>query len=128
MKAGGKELALKMEVICSSETSVEFQRTTRRYIPEESTRHNHRCENLKSNQKDVDSKHDLLFHLEYGSSTFLRNMGEVQSTLRHIPEESTLRTHRCENHSFNIATLPIAVHFSSSLLTANDGVVPSAFA
>jgi hypothetical protein len=28
--------------------SVEFQRTTRRYIPEDRTLHNHRCENLKS--------------------------------------------------------------------------------
>jgi hypothetical protein len=27
----------KMEAICSSETSVDFQRTTRRYIPEDST-------------------------------------------------------------------------------------------
>jgi hypothetical protein len=35
---------LKMEAICSSETSVDFQRTTRRY----STLHNQRCENLKS--------------------------------------------------------------------------------
>jgi hypothetical protein len=30
------------------ETLVDFQRTTRRYIPEEGTLHNHRCENLKS--------------------------------------------------------------------------------
>jgi hypothetical protein len=39
---------LKMEAICSSETSVETQRTTRRYIPEDDTLHNHRSENLKS--------------------------------------------------------------------------------
>jgi hypothetical protein len=39
---------LKIEAIRSSETSVDFQRTTRRYIPEYSTLHNHRCENLKS--------------------------------------------------------------------------------
>jgi hypothetical protein len=39
---------LKMEVTCSSETSVDTQRTTRRYIPEDGTLHNHRCENLKS--------------------------------------------------------------------------------
>jgi hypothetical protein len=38
----------KMEAICSSETSVDFQRTTRRYIPEDSSLHNHRCEYLKS--------------------------------------------------------------------------------
>jgi hypothetical protein len=30
----------------SSETSVDFQRTTRHYISEDSTLHNHRCENL----------------------------------------------------------------------------------
>jgi hypothetical protein len=38
---------LKMEAICSSETSVDYQPTLRRYIPEDSTLHYHRCENLK---------------------------------------------------------------------------------
>jgi hypothetical protein len=33
---------------CSSETSGDFQRTTRSYIPEGRTPHNYRCENLKS--------------------------------------------------------------------------------
>jgi hypothetical protein len=37
-----------MEPICWSETSVDTQRTTRRYIPEDGTLHNNRCENLKS--------------------------------------------------------------------------------
>jgi hypothetical protein len=37
-----------MEVVCSSETSVDIQRTTWRYIPEASTLHNYLCENLKS--------------------------------------------------------------------------------
>jgi hypothetical protein len=41
-------LILMMEVTCSSETSVDFQLTTRRYIPEDSSRRNYRCENLKS--------------------------------------------------------------------------------
>jgi hypothetical protein len=36
---------LKMEVICSSETSIDTQRTTGRYIPEGGTLHNHHCEN-----------------------------------------------------------------------------------
>jgi hypothetical protein len=40
--------ALKTEAICSSEMSVDFQWTTRRYIPEDGTLHNHRCENLES--------------------------------------------------------------------------------
>jgi hypothetical protein len=39
---------LKMGAICSSETSVETQRTTQLHIPEDDTLHNHRCENLKS--------------------------------------------------------------------------------
>jgi hypothetical protein len=39
---------LKMEAICSSETSVETQRNTRCHIPEDDTLHNHRHENLKS--------------------------------------------------------------------------------
>jgi hypothetical protein len=39
---------LKMEAICSSETSVNFERTTRHYTPEGSTFHNHHYENLKS--------------------------------------------------------------------------------
>jgi hypothetical protein len=37
-----------MEGTFSSETSVDFQRTTRRYITEDRTLHNHRFENLKS--------------------------------------------------------------------------------
>jgi hypothetical protein len=37
-----------MEAICSYETSVDFQRTTRRYAPEGGTLQNYRCENLKS--------------------------------------------------------------------------------
>jgi hypothetical protein len=39
---------LKIKVIYSSETSVDFQQTTRRYIPEDGTLYNHRCENLTS--------------------------------------------------------------------------------
>jgi hypothetical protein len=38
----------KMNATCSSETSVDFQRAARRYIPEVRTLHNHRCENLNS--------------------------------------------------------------------------------
>jgi hypothetical protein len=37
---------LKTDVICSSETSVDHQRSTRRYIPENRTLHKHRCENV----------------------------------------------------------------------------------
>jgi hypothetical protein len=36
------------ETTCSSETSVDFQRSTERYIPEDRTLHNHLYENLES--------------------------------------------------------------------------------
>jgi hypothetical protein len=41
-------LNLKTKETRSSETSVNFQRITRLYIPENITFHNYRCENLKS--------------------------------------------------------------------------------
>jgi hypothetical protein len=53
---------LNMEAICSSETSVDFQWTTRRYIPEDRTLHNHRFENLK------------LYKILYIASTGKRNL------------------------------------------------------
>jgi hypothetical protein len=37
-----------MDATFSFETSVDFQRTTRRNIPEDRTLQNHRCENLNS--------------------------------------------------------------------------------
>jgi hypothetical protein len=40
--------AIKIGAICSTETSVDFHRTKRRYIPEDRTPNSHRCENLKS--------------------------------------------------------------------------------
>jgi hypothetical protein len=43
---------LKMEAMFSSKTSVNFQRTTQRYIPEDSALYNHRCENLKSSKSE----------------------------------------------------------------------------
>jgi hypothetical protein len=45
--------ALKMDALCSSETSVVSQRTTRRYISEDRTLRNHRRKNLKSYKKIV---------------------------------------------------------------------------
>jgi hypothetical protein len=37
-----------MDAICSSETSVDFQRTTGRYVTEDGSLRNYGCENLKS--------------------------------------------------------------------------------
>jgi hypothetical protein len=41
-------VALMMEAVRTSETSVHFNVTTWRYIPEDSKLHTRRCENLKS--------------------------------------------------------------------------------
>jgi hypothetical protein len=38
---------LRMEAICSCETSIDFQRTTRYYIPEHNGLYKHRCENFR---------------------------------------------------------------------------------
>jgi hypothetical protein len=42
-----------------SEASVNFQRTARRYMPEDRNLHNHRCENLRSYKKEVYSDGSL---------------------------------------------------------------------
>jgi hypothetical protein len=44
---------LKMEAICSSETSAATQQTIRRHISEDDTLYNHRCENLKSYRETI---------------------------------------------------------------------------
>jgi hypothetical protein len=41
-----------MEATCSIETSVDFQRNIRRYIPGDRTLHKHSCENLKSYKRE----------------------------------------------------------------------------
>jgi hypothetical protein len=46
--SGRTFIALKMKAVRSSETSVSFKVTTRRYIPEDSKLQICRCENLKS--------------------------------------------------------------------------------
>jgi hypothetical protein len=47
-KPSKKPEGKQVEALCSPETSVDSQRTTRRCIQEDVTRHNHRCENLRS--------------------------------------------------------------------------------
>jgi hypothetical protein len=42
-----------MAETCFIETSVDFQRTKRRYIPEDRTLHNHRCDNLSSSMYNI---------------------------------------------------------------------------
>jgi hypothetical protein len=54
-----------MEAICSSETSVDTQQTTRRYIPEDGTLHNHRCENLKFYFTCVSGVRDIYILMQF---------------------------------------------------------------
>jgi hypothetical protein len=54
---------LKMEAICSSEISVDFQRTARRYTPEDITLHNLHCENLKSYMKYISLQTFLILYV-----------------------------------------------------------------
>jgi hypothetical protein len=49
-----------MEVTCSSERLVDFQRTTWRYMPEHRTLNHHRCENLKSYIQNIRFIHQIL--------------------------------------------------------------------
>jgi hypothetical protein len=42
-----------MEAIWSSETSGDFHWNTKRYIPEDTTFQDHKCENLKSNKISI---------------------------------------------------------------------------
>jgi hypothetical protein len=65
---------LKMEAICSSETSVATQQTTRRHIPEDDTLHKHRCENLKSYTK-------IYFTSQFRVPNFHENGDSVSSFL-----------------------------------------------
>jgi hypothetical protein len=65
-----------METICSSEKSVDFQRTTRLYIPEDSTFHNHRYENLKSYRVI----HKSVKHFENLHSSQILNMSTLADT------------------------------------------------
>jgi hypothetical protein len=50
---------LKLKMICSSETSVDFIRTRQLYIPGNRTLHNHRCENLNSGLLGADQVHRI---------------------------------------------------------------------
>jgi hypothetical protein len=54
-----------MEATCSSETSVDFHRTARRYIAEDRNIHNNRCENLKSYTAEFSPQFPILFKVHF---------------------------------------------------------------
>jgi hypothetical protein len=53
-----------IEATYSSETSVDFQQTTRRYIPEDETLRNYRYENLKPYFLQYANEHVGVLHFE----------------------------------------------------------------
>jgi hypothetical protein len=84
-----------MEETCSSETSVDFERTTRRYIPEDG---NLQPENLLANW----------FHagfLNYSSMEAIcsseTSVETQQTTRRYIPEDRPLRKNNLFKNTFN---------------------------
>jgi hypothetical protein len=68
---------LQMEAICSSEKLVDFQRTTRRYIPEDNTLYSNRCENLKSYFSVEAGSTYIHIHLVH---TYIHTYTEVDQT------------------------------------------------
>jgi hypothetical protein len=89
-----------MEAICSSETSVDTHHTTRRYVPEDSTLHNHRCENLKSDTMGFEVLTTMTMN-----SIFLGSFA-VQSG--RIPEDGTL-INFCNLRSFKCYSLYVTL-------------------
>jgi hypothetical protein len=73
MEAKGREEAMMMEVVRTSETSVNINLNTRRYIPEDSKHHTRRSENLKSLSLDLPDK-SILQQKQTRSSTQLQTI------------------------------------------------------
>jgi hypothetical protein len=69
-------LTLMLEATCSSETSVDFQRTTRRYIPEDRTLHKPRCKNLRCYNELTSPQQSLSSSSSSSSSSLLSSRGE----------------------------------------------------
>jgi hypothetical protein len=85
---------LKMEATFSSETSVDFQRPTRR-IPEDRKLHNHRCENLKS----------YIFAIDLFKFKHLSVLRQVHSLFQSFGERLTRK-------SYNVVVFPFAFHMA----------------
>jgi hypothetical protein len=59
---------VKMDPTCSSERSVDFQRTARCHLPDDSTPRDHRCENLKPILQRLNF-HIVFTHVQYMDSS-----------------------------------------------------------
>jgi hypothetical protein len=84
-------------VICSSETSVDSQQTTRRYIPEDGTLHNRRCENLKSYIHIVEhmSANNIICE-----NTFILRSASIPTTINRNPRTYSSSAGQERDHLF----------------------------
>jgi hypothetical protein len=70
-----------MEAICSSETLVASQQTTRRHIPGDDTFHNHRCENLKSYNINV---------IQYTAEMLYGDIKSLENVIKKLEDNDTV--------------------------------------
>jgi hypothetical protein len=74
--------ALKIEATFSSETSIDFQRTTRLYIPEDGTVHIDRCQNLRAcTNRLVFVTETNCVHCKVATDFFKYYLDELQATI-----------------------------------------------
>jgi hypothetical protein len=73
----GNEIALMMEAASTSQTSVNFYQTTRRYNPEDSHLHTRRRENIRSYLANLYGEATLPHRPDDGSSKHLLNVGKL---------------------------------------------------
>jgi hypothetical protein len=96
-------IALIMEAVRTSETSVNFNVNTRRYIPEDSKLHVRRRENLKSHTVNLYGEATLrctrpfIVLMMEAVRTSETSVNFNVNTRRYIPKDSKVHTHRCEN-------------------------------
>jgi hypothetical protein len=79
-----------MEASCSSETLVNVQRTTRRYIQEDRTLHNYLCENLKSYLIRIDQR-----HIRQNQNNNNNNNNSVLFYIMYVPSRPITDTAQC---------------------------------
>jgi hypothetical protein len=82
---------LKMEAICSPETSVATQQTTWHHIPEDDTLHNHHCENLKSYM------HSFKIFLSLVFKSTVQNYTEQKRLKKCLSAEQTIWHNEIQN-------------------------------
>jgi hypothetical protein len=79
-----------MDAMCSSETSVDTQRTTLRYIPEDGILQNHRRDDFKS-YNNPESMNRVIFETECCVSFVDKLLPSIVIRTRHLIREEALQ-------------------------------------